>query len=51
MEYKLITETKQKSLENEVNKHLKQGWKLQGGVSISQKQGNLTNIFCQALVA
>ncbi|MDR2272135.1 MAG: DUF1737 domain-containing protein [Sphingobacterium sp.] len=44
MEYKVISSYELKHLVEEVNEHLLQGWKLQGGMSAS------SNAFYQALI-
>jgi len=50
MEYKVLKTTDEEILENEVNRHLTQGWNLQGGISVSKRIDNTFNIYCQALV-
>ena len=44
MEYKVIKEQYAIHIEKQVNEHLDKGWRLQGGVSVSQ------GFFSQALV-
>lgn len=39
MEYKIITATSESILEEAIKSLLKQGWKLQGGISITYNHG------------
>jgi hypothetical protein len=48
MQYKIITNTISYSLAVEVEKYLKEGWKLSGGVS-THCEGRYTTVYCQAL--
>lgn len=50
MEYKLIKEISQMNLEEDVNNHLKQGWSLQGGISVSKGDSISGLYYYQALV-
>ncbi|SHI91687.1 DUF1737 domain-containing protein [Flavobacterium terrae] len=52
MEYKIITATYESKLEEEIAALLKQGWKLQGGISICYNRGygNTDLYFAQALI-
>tara|TARA_B100000963_G_C22292888_1_gene522191 strand:- start:76 stop:249 length:174 start_codon:yes stop_codon:yes gene_type:complete len=53
MDYRVIEKYTDLTLENEVKKFLKKGWKLQGGVSISisHKYGDVRRTtYAQALV-
>lgn len=38
MIYKIIAEVFLNDLEEKVNNHIKSGWKLQGGISVSKSQ-------------
>jgi len=46
-EYKIITATDHKTVEDEVNKLIKEDWQLQGGISIASNLHGL--LFSQAL--
>lgn len=49
MEYKILTsEIHYSGLMKEVNEHIKNGWNLQGGVSVTVTQGNC-KFFAQAV--
>ena len=52
MEYKIVTATSESILEEEIRALLKQGWKLQGGISISYNRGRGSTdlYFAQALI-
>lgn len=48
MHYRAVEETSPYKLQNEVEKLLEQGWKLQGGIAI-MKSG-MYDYYCQAMV-
>lgn len=52
MEYKIVTATSELILEEEIKALLKQGWKLQGGISITYNhgRGNTDFYFAQAVI-
>ncbi|GAA4764586.1 hypothetical protein GCM10023230_12700 [Flavobacterium hankyongi] len=52
MEYKIVTDTSELLIEEKVAALLKQGWKLQGGISITFNagRGNSDLYFAQALI-
>lgn len=49
MKYKIVEESSKDYLEIEINKLLREGYTLQGGICISYSQGN-HKIYSQALV-
>lgn len=49
MKYKVITKLDIRKLEEEIDDHLEQGWKLQGGISSCAKYGT-TIEYAQAMV-
>lgn len=40
MEYKILSYRTDESLASAINEHLSDGWKLQGGVSVTQAENN-----------
>jgi hypothetical protein len=53
MEYRVISESKMADLVKEVNNAIKQGWKLQGGVSVTKGLAPLLGqafVWAQAMV-
>lgn len=52
MEYKIITASSESILEEEIMALLKQGWKLQGGISITYNNGRGSTdfYFAQAVI-
>lgn len=49
MKYELVVRDDVRSLEGAVNEMLKEGWKLQGGVSVS-RLNNCNEMYCQAMI-
>lgn len=48
MKYELVVRDGMRSMEEAVNEMLEEGWKLQGGVSISEDSNTLC--YCQAMI-
>lgn len=49
MKYKLVVREGTRSMEEAVNEMLKEGWELQGGVSVS-RLNNYNEMYCQAMI-
>lgn len=52
MKYIILSSANREDLEEEVNKYLQSGWRIQGGISLTACTGNRTGnvIYAQALI-